>query len=109
MHSVRTISPEELVAGMTLAEDCIDAQGNVLLTAETVITPQAMAILQQGHTARLRVWETESTAHSPQAAEQQRIEHLFRHAGNSIYTQTLRNAVQTYRLRTDSDSDGGSA
>lgn len=109
MRSVRTISPEELVAGMTLAEDCIDAQGKILLAAETVITPQAMAILQQAQAARLRVWTPEKTVHAPQAAELQRIERLFRHAGNSIYTQALRNAVQTYRLRSDGDADGDSA
>lgn len=109
MRSVRSISLEELVVGMTLAEDCVDAQGKILLAAETVITPQAMAILQQAQAARFKIWTTEKTAHSPQAAELQRIEHLFRHAGNSIYTQALRNAVQTYRLRADGDADGDTA
>lgn len=107
MRSIRTITIEELVADMILAEDCVDAQGKTLLPAETVITPQTMTKLQQGQPALIRVWATEQVAHGlshRQEAELQRIEHLFRHAGDSIYAQALRNAVLTYRMGNTGDS-----
>jgi hypothetical protein len=107
MHSIRIIPLEELLAGMTLAEDCVDAQGKTLLASGTTITPQILVSLQQEAPALLKVWQEEQSGHenrNRREAELQRTERLFRHAGDSIHAQALRNAVLTYRLQDIEDS-----
>lgn len=92
MSRIRTISSSDLVSGMQLASDCLAADGALLLPSGTLIDDENLAKLQQSQPPSIEVFETEQ-----QAAELERIAHLFRHAGDSIYAQILRNAVLTYR------------
>lgn len=106
MSSIRSISPDELVPGMQLAEDCFDAKGNLLQPSGTLIDQQTMARLQQGKPVTIQVYDVGSVDEigRQQTAELQRIQHLFRHAGDSIYAQALLNAVVAYRQQQRGDT-----
>ena len=98
---IRTIPLDQAQAGMVLAAD-VTVGGNVLLACGTVL-----GVAQIGALARREVLEVAVLApvacaaaelEERRAAQERRVQRLFRRAGSDVTMQALQRAVREYRL-----------
>ncbi|TAN74324.1 MAG: hypothetical protein EPN14_09235 [Gallionella sp.] len=96
----KTISLEETRPGMQLAVDVCDANGGILLAAGAVLSEAALAALARRGVTRLAVAEAISPEERARriAEIDQRLDALFRHAGNDPLLRKLRETVREFRV-----------
>lgn len=98
----KMISLEGARPGMQVAADVCDANGCMLLAAGAVLSEAALAALERrGVTKVAVVIELNPEERAQQIAEiDQRIDVLFRHAGDDPLLGRLREIVREYRVET---------
>lgn len=96
----KAISLSDARAGMRVACDVCDSSGSTLLAAGAVLTEDGLATLAQGGITELKIsagsGSTKIAART--AALEQRLNVLFRNAGEDAALAKLRKIVLEYRL-----------
>jgi hypothetical protein len=98
------IAITELVPGMVLAGELLDEEGRRLLSAGTVLTEKAIALLARRNIGHVVIQE-DTSALDPAERERRRaelvarIERRFLHAQGHALMDALRAAVTAFRLR----------
>lgn len=102
MKSRSVTGLDEVRSGMTLAEPVVDANGQMLVPAGTVLTESLLAGLQRRGVTVLTVeQEIEEDVAEREARRlrlSQHLERIFRKAGEGRATREIRAVVLAYRL-----------
>lgn len=96
----KTISLSDARPGMQVALDVCTANGGVLLAAGAVLSGDTLAALARRGVGQLQIVETLSPEQraARAAAIEQRLDVLFRHAGDDPLLGKLREIVREHRL-----------
>lgn len=96
----KMISLEDARPGMQLAADVCDANGGMLLAAGAVLSEAALAALaRRGVTQFAVVVALSPEERARRVAEiDQRLDALFRHAGNDPLLRKLRGTMREFRV-----------
>lgn len=97
-----TLPLAEATPGTILALDLLDTYGALLLPAGTVLSEALLASLAQRGIEQIVVCDTSPGDETESAARRQRlanrIEYLFRAAGDNIAMRELQSQITSYRL-----------
>lgn len=97
----REVPIDAAMPGMRLADAVCDAHGTVLLPAGATLSETALAGLRRREVAVLAVWMARQlspeVAAAQRARREQRLQHVFRRAGEGEAVQVLRQAIHRYR------------
>jgi hypothetical protein len=101
MKSFRVVPTAEAEEGMCLYEDVRDRAGNVLLPRLSVLSGPTIRSLQRRDIEAVLVVDDSITPEQVAAERvriQERLVHLWRHAGDGRANALLRTAVEQYRM-----------
>ncbi|MGE5386905.1 MAG: hypothetical protein ACM3SV_13570 [Betaproteobacteria bacterium] len=102
MKRIETRSVDTLETGMLVVEPVKDKEGGELLPAGSELTEFAIARLRrheiQAVIVEYEVIEDPQETEAYRASVEQRLDHLFRHAGEGEETRALYAAIRDYRL-----------
>lgn len=102
MMMSKHLALDEVKAGMALAQEVRDAGGNCLLGQGAELSEATIASLRRRGVAHVMVAVEETLTPEQRAARerevQDRMDYLFRNAGNDPMLFKLRAVVQQYRL-----------
>jgi hypothetical protein len=98
---IRTIPLDQAEAGMVLASD-VTVGGKVLLARGTVLGVAQIGALARREVPELavlaRIARSAAEIEALRAAQERRVQRLFRRAGSDATMQALQRAVREYRL-----------
>ncbi|MCW9023831.1 MAG: hypothetical protein OQK73_04040 [Gammaproteobacteria bacterium] len=100
--SSKILGLDQVTAGMTLAQDVLDASGNCLMVSGVVLTKKQLDSLSKRGINSLAIeFEQELSAEEIAALRNTCItqfEHRFRHVQDDVEMQQLKNILMAYRL-----------
>lgn len=102
MKRVEEIASGALAPGMVVAEAVVDDSGRMLIPGGAVLTENTIASLVRREIPSVKV--EKDVAEDPAEREShlhallERLDHLFRHAGDSDLMRSFRQAIVDYRM-----------
>ncbi len=102
MKRVEELATGALLPGMVVAEPVVDEAGRVLIPAGAQLSENTIASLVRREVAAVRV--EREVAEDPAETEAyrlgllERMDHLFRHAGDAETTRAMYQAIFDYRM-----------
>lgn len=103
MRIIKIVPLAEAVEGMVLATDVCDEGGQVLLSEKTGLTAARIASLAKRGVGVVQIEEektmTEEEVEALRTEVRERVERVFRHAGDDAVMMRLKEVVQAYRLQ----------